>query len=147
MLGWTANDSARGAFGLAVPGQPAQATPEAVGAEVVKAAAGVPRDASSSTRVGGEGARPRRGRASQPLIQALMRTVHADLGHENVKRAAAAGARARGVGRRPEGRSDTQVIAVPASFGPAQVAATGEAFKAAGLKVARVMPEPVDAAS
>ena len=59
------------------------------------------------------------------VVKALVRTVHGALGHENVKRA---------------------VIAVPASFGPAQVAATGEAFKAAGLRVARVMPEPVAAA-
>ena len=59
------------------------------------------------------------------VVKALMRTVHDDLGHENVKRA---------------------VIAVPASFGPAQIAATGDAFKAAGLKVVRVMPEPVAAA-
>jgi len=86
------NDTTRVAFGLNVEGQPAQTTPELVGAEVVKA---------------------------------LMRTVEADLGHQNVKRA---------------------VIAVPASFGPPQIAATGEAFKAAGLKVARVMPEPVAAA-
>lgn len=80
------------AFALDVDGHPASVTPEAVGAEVVKA---------------------------------LMATVDADLGHENVRRA---------------------VIATPASFGPAQVAGTGDAFKAAGLKIARVMPEPVAAA-
>lgn len=38
------------------------------------------------------------------------------------------------------------VICVPASFGPDQIRATGEAFKRAGLSVARVMPEPVAAA-
>ena len=59
------------------------------------------------------------------VVKALLKTVNDDLGHENVKRA---------------------VIAVPASFGAAQTAATGEAFKAAGLRVARVMPEPVAAA-
>mmetsp|Transcript_15056 Transcript_15056/g.46466 ORF Transcript_15056/g.46466 Transcript_15056/m.46466 type:complete len:410 (-) Transcript_15056:22-1251(-) len=80
------------AFALDVEGHPPMVTPEAVGAEVVKA---------------------------------LVKTVAEDLGHENVKRA---------------------VIAVPASFGPAQMAATGEAFKAAGLRVARIMPEPVAAA-
>jgi molecular chaperone DnaK (HSP70) len=64
-------------------------------------------------------------RVGAEVVKALLQTVHENLGHENVKRA---------------------VIAVPASFGPAQIAATGEAFKAAGLRVARVMPEPVAAA-
>mmetsp|Transcript_18008 Transcript_18008/g.56494 ORF Transcript_18008/g.56494 Transcript_18008/m.56494 type:complete len:410 (-) Transcript_18008:148-1377(-) len=38
------------------------------------------------------------------------------------------------------------VMCVPAGFGPEQIRATGEAFKRAGLGVARVMPEPVAAA-
>lgn len=38
------------------------------------------------------------------------------------------------------------VICVPASFDAAQISATSVAFKRAGLKVARVMPEPVAAA-
>ena len=59
------------------------------------------------------------------VVRALVRTVHADLGHENVRRA---------------------VIATPASFSADQTRATGDAFKRAGLRVARVMPEPVAAA-
>lgn len=38
------------------------------------------------------------------------------------------------------------VICVPASFGPEQIRATGDAFKRAGLSIARIMPEPVAAA-
>ena len=38
------------------------------------------------------------------------------------------------------------VIAVPAGFSPRQRAATGRAFKAAGLRVMRVLEEPVAAA-
>jgi len=59
------------------------------------------------------------------VLKYLMKVTAAYLGHNQVNKA---------------------VIAVPAKFSPEQRAATGEAYKAAGLKVVRVLEEPTAAA-
>ena len=59
------------------------------------------------------------------VVKKLVKIAAKDLGHEVITSA---------------------VICVPAAFGPEQIKATAEAFKLAGLRVARILKEPVAAA-
>mmetsp|Transcript_1091 Transcript_1091/g.1320 ORF Transcript_1091/g.1320 Transcript_1091/m.1320 type:complete len:368 (+) Transcript_1091:245-1348(+) len=73
----------------------------------------------------GHGASVTPERVGELVVRRLLQSAQRDLGHTGIT---------------------TAVIAVPAGFGPNQTRATADAFKAAGLKIARILPEPVAAA-